>query len=103
MPEMSSPRPWTGNSPIPRAGLSTLWVVIAVIAGLFFGREVLVPIALAVLMSLVLAPVVDLLLRWRCPRALAVLVVVFFAFASVFSMGGLMISQINQLAGALPG
>jgi predicted PurR-regulated permease PerM len=103
MPEISPPKSWSGNSPIPRASLSTLWVVIAVIAGLFFGREVLVPIALAVLMSLVLAPVVDLFLRWRCPRALAVLIVVFFAFAGVFSMGGLMISQINQLAGALPG
>jgi predicted PurR-regulated permease PerM len=103
MPEMPSTKHWSGNSPIPRAALSTLWVVIAVIAGLFFGREVLVPIALAFLMSLVLAPVVDLLLGWRCPRALAVLVVVFFAFAAVFSMGGLMISQINQLAGELPG
>ena len=100
---MSSLKSWPVNSPIPRAGLSTLWVVLAVIAGLFFGREVLVPIALAVLMSLVLAPVVDFLLRWHCPRGLAVLIVVFFAFAGVFSMGGLMISQINQLAGALPG
>ena len=66
----------SGSAPIPKAPLSTLWVVIAVIAGLYFGREVLVPIALAVLMSLVLAPVVDLLLKWRCPRALAVLAVV---------------------------
>jgi predicted PurR-regulated permease PerM len=103
MPEISLPKSWSGNSPIPRAGLSTLWVVIAVIAGLFFGREVLVPMALALLMSLVLAPVVDLLLGWHCPRALAVLIVVFLAFAAIFSMGGLMISQINQLAANLPG
>ena len=102
MPDISKAKNWPGSPPIPGPPLSTLWVVIAVIAGLFFGREVLVPIALAVLMSLVLAPIVDLLLRWHCPRALAVMIVVLIAFAGVFSMGGLMISQINQLAGNLP-
>jgi predicted PurR-regulated permease PerM len=102
MPDISKAKNWPGSPPIPGPPLSTLWVVIAIIAGLFFGREVLVPIALAVLMSLVLAPIVDLLLRWRCPRALAVMIVVLIAFAGVFSMGGLMISQANQLAGNLP-
>jgi predicted PurR-regulated permease PerM len=102
MPDISKAKNWPGSPPIPGPTLSTLWVVIAIVAGLFFGREVLVPIALAVLMSLVLAPVVDLLLRWRCPRALAVMIVVLIAFAGVFTMGGLMISQINQLADNLP-
>jgi predicted PurR-regulated permease PerM len=65
---------------------------------LYFGREVLVPIALAVLMSLVLAPAVRLLQRLRLRRLPAVLIVVIVAFAGVFALGSLMISQAKQLA-----
>ena len=69
---------------------------------MYIGREVLVPIALAVLLSFALAPPVELLQRWRVPRSVAVIGVVLFAFAGVFSLGGLMISQVNQLASDLP-
>ena len=40
------------------------------IAALYFGREIFVPIALAILLSFVLAPLVGLLQRARVPRAL---------------------------------
>jgi predicted PurR-regulated permease PerM len=72
------------------------------VTALYFGREVLVPIALAVLMSFVLAPLVGLLQRLRLPRIAAVFVVVVVAFSAVFALGGLMASQINQLATELP-
>jgi predicted PurR-regulated permease PerM len=74
----------------------------AIIACLYFGREVLVPIALAVLMSFVLAPPVRLLQGWRVPRGLAVVVVAVVAFAAIFSLGGLMVVEVNQLASDLP-
>ena len=70
-----------------------------IIACLYFGREVLVPIALAVLMSFVLAPPVRLLQGWRVPRSLVVAVV---AFSAIFSLGGLMVMEVNQLASDLP-
>ena len=73
-----------------------------IIACLYFGREVLVPIALAVLMSFLLAPPVRLLQGWRVPRVLAVIVVVVVAFAPIFSLGGLMVAEVNQLASDLP-
>lgn len=73
-----------------------------IIACLYFGREVLVPIALAVLMSFLLAPPVRLLQGWRVPRGLAVIVVVVVAFAAIFSLGGLMVAEVNQLASDLP-
>jgi len=73
-----------------------------IIACLYFGREVLVPIALAVLMSFLLAPPVQLLQGWRVPRGLAVIVVVVVAFAAIFSLGGLMVAEVNQLASDLP-
>ena len=74
----------------------------AIIACLYFGREVLVPIALAVLMSFLLAPPVQLLQGWRVPRGLAVIVVVVVAFMAIFSLGGLMVAEVNQLASDLP-
>ena len=73
-----------------------------IIACLYFGREVLVPIALAVLMSFLLAPPVQLLQGWRLPRGLAVILVVVVAFAAIFSLGGLMVAEVNQLASDLP-
>jgi predicted PurR-regulated permease PerM len=62
----------------------------------------LVPIALAVLMSFVLAPLVGLLQRGRVSGSLAVIVVVLVAFAAIFSLGGLVASQVNELAKDLP-
>ena len=84
---------------------STLTAVVfgcVIIACLYFGREVLVPIALAVLMSFLLAPPVRLLQGWRVPRVLAVIVVAVVAFAAIFSLGGLMVAEVNELAGDLP-
>src|ERR1700730_15482032 len=69
---------------------------------LYVGREILVPIALAVLMSFVLAPLVRRLQAWYVPRIAAVVLVVLIASAAIFSLGGLMVSQVNQLASDLP-
>ena len=59
-----------------------------IIAALYFGREVFVPIALAILLSFVLAPLVRLLQRWRIPRGFAVISVVFLAFIAIFALAG---------------
>ncbi|MBC7584579.1 MAG: AI-2E family transporter, partial [Tardiphaga sp.] len=74
-----------------------------IVTGLYFGREILLPVALAVLFSFVLAPFVIRLQSWRVPRTLSVLVAVFIGFSIVFSLGGLMVSQANRLAEELPG
>jgi predicted PurR-regulated permease PerM len=47
-------------------------VVAIIVAALYFARELLVPIALAVLLSFVLAPLVKLLQPARVPRPVAV-------------------------------
>jgi predicted PurR-regulated permease PerM len=69
---------------------------------LYFGREIIIPIALAILLSFVLAPLVGLLQRMRIPRGLAVVSVVIIAFALIFAMGSLLAGQLTQLAGDLP-
>ncbi len=82
--------------------VKTLLIGAVVIAALYVGREVLVPIALAILLTFVLAPLVRLLQGLHFPRFLAVAVVVCLAFAAIFGLGGLMVSQVDQLASDLP-
>src|SRR5687767_522154 len=78
-------------------------VVAAIIIGtLYFGREVFVPIALAILLSFVLAPLVRLLQRLHVPRGLSVVAVVLLAFMSIFAIGGVIATQLTELAGDLP-
>ena len=83
--------------------LTNMAVAALIIAALYFGREIFVPVALAVLLSFVLAPFVMLLRSWRIPRTASVLVVVFIGFSIIFSLGGLMVSQATRLAAKLPG
>jgi len=90
------------SQPVRNSALTPVLIAAVLVTALYFGREVLVPIALAVLMSFVLAPLVGLLQRLRLPRVAAVFVVVIVAFSAVFALGGLMASQINQLASELP-
>jgi len=86
----------SGNS------LATVLVAAAIVAALYFGREVLLPMALAVLLSFVLAPAVKLLQRLYLPRFAAVTIVVLLAFGVIFGLGTLMFAQVTQLAGDLP-
>jgi predicted PurR-regulated permease PerM len=83
--------------------LINMGVAALIIAGLYFGREIFVPVALAVLLSFVLAPFVSRLQSWRLPRVAAVMAVVILGFAIIFSLGGLMVTQASRLAEALPG
>jgi len=83
--------------------LTNMAVAALIIAALYFGREIFVPVALAVLLSFVLAPFVMRLYSWRIPRTISVLVVVFIGFSIIFSLGGLMVSQATRLAAKLPG
>jgi predicted PurR-regulated permease PerM len=99
MADISRPRI---GLPIAGSALTTVLLVVVVIAALYFAREVLVPIALAVLLSFVLAPLVRLLRSWYLPRSVGVILSVFMAFAVIFSLGALMVSQVNQLASDLP-
>lgn len=83
--------------------LTNMAVAALIIAALYFGREIFVPFALALLLSFVLAPFVMRLRSWRIPRTISVLVVVFIGFSIIFSLGGLMVSQATRLAAKLPG
>ena len=85
-----------------RSGLSALNAGAVVVAALYFGRELLVPLVLSVLLAFVLAPVVALLRRARLGKAPAVLVAVALAFTIIAGIGAVVGSQATTLAGSLP-
>jgi predicted PurR-regulated permease PerM len=68
---------------------------------LYLARQVLMPIALAVLLAFLLNPLVRAVER-VLPRALAVLVVVGLAFSVLGGAGWMMSSQVSSLAAELP-
>ena len=99
-------QPFKARTPEELIGLlsavATAILTVIIIMLLYFGREIIIPIALAILLSFVLAPLVGLLQSIRIPRGLAVVSVVITAFALIFAMGSLLANQLTQLAGDLP-
>src|SRR5450432_2165149 len=83
------------------SAVATAILAVIIIMMLYFGREIIIPIALAILLSFVLAPLVGLLQRICVPRGIAVVSVVILAFGLIFAMGSLLASQLTQLAGVL--
>jgi hypothetical protein len=83
-------------------GLLTLAVGVVVVAGLYLGRTVLIPITLAVLLSFVLAPLVGLLRRIHLGRVSSVLLAVLVALSITLALGGLIGMQIAELAQGCP-
>ena len=65
-------------------------------------QDVFIPIAMAMLLTFVLAPLVERLQRWRLPRVAAVVVTVAFAFSVLGGLGWLLASLVSTLADDLP-
>lgn len=72
------------------------------VATLYLARDVLVPFAIAVLLSFVLAIPVRLLQRWKLGRVFPVAIVVLLAFGAIGALGAVLATQLTQLAGDLP-
>jgi predicted PurR-regulated permease PerM/methanogenic corrinoid protein MtbC1 len=96
-----SPAPDRPSSPerSPRISFLTLALVTA---ALYFGRDVLIPLALAILISFILTPSVQRLQRMHLGRVPAVLLVVVVVFGAVGAVGWMMGSQIVDFAETLP-
>jgi predicted PurR-regulated permease PerM len=84
------------------AGLQSLAVSVVVIAALYFGRDIFVPLALATLLSFALAPIISRLRRMHVPRTPAVIFVVIMAFIAILGFGALVAGQVSQLGSNLP-
>src|ERR1700754_4973336 len=84
------------------SAVATAILAVIIISMLYFGRDIFVPVALAILLSFVLAPLVGLLQRISVPRGLAVVSLVILAYSLIFAMGSRLATQLTQLAGDLP-
>jgi predicted PurR-regulated permease PerM/methylmalonyl-CoA mutase cobalamin-binding subunit len=76
--------------------------VILVVAVLRYASQVIIPIALAVLLSFLLGPVVVRLQRWRVPRVPAVILTVVAAFTVLSLVAWVVTIQLIDLAEKLP-
>ncbi len=79
-----------------------LTVFVMSVAILYFGKEVLVPVTLALLLAFILAPIVDLLSRWRLGRVPSVLIAVFVALGVIVAIGSVIGTQVADLTNDLP-
>jgi len=75
---------------------------VVIVAALYFGSDLFVPLAIAVLLAFALSPLVRFLRRRIMPKGAAVGVVVLLAFAAIFVVGTVITTQVTQLAGDLP-
>jgi len=82
--------------------LATLLSVAFAVAFLYLGRDILVPVAIAVLFSFVLSPPVLALRRLGLNRAASVLAVVFAGLLIAFAVSAAMTRQVSELAVDLP-
>ncbi|SDC51538.1 AI-2E family transporter [Paraburkholderia lycopersici] len=89
-------------SPPTLHSLASVITGVVVVCGLYFGRAVLIPITLSVLLSFLLAPLVTALRRFHVPQFLAILVAVLSTVLALAGVGALIAAQIYQLSASLP-
>src|SRR3954470_4686061 len=82
-------------------GLWTVALTAFVIAALYFGRDLLIPLALSALLTFLLSPLVTRLERWL-GRIAAVLLVVALIFSALGGAGYILTRQLVDLATKLP-
>ncbi len=89
-----------------RAKLPPLWIVLVstavIIVLLYWARPVLIPVALSILLTFLLSPIVDGLQKVRFPRVPAVILVVLLAFSAIGAFGWMTVRQIVSFANDLP-
>lgn len=86
----------------PAVTYPTLITVAATVAALYFGKDIFLPLAVAVLLTFALAPVVSWLRKFHLPRIAAVIAVVIAAFAAITLFGTIVATQLGVLAENLP-
>jgi predicted PurR-regulated permease PerM len=82
---------------------ATLLTVVIVVAVLRVAQEVFIPLALAILFTFLLAPLVSRLTRWGVNRLLAVIASVAVALTLVVALADVAFNQFTDLAHELPG
>ncbi|WP_377807105.1 AI-2E family transporter [Azospirillum sp. A29] len=96
-------RPIAVTKAAPPVSTQTILLIITlIVVTLYLAADILMPIALAVLLSFVLTPIVTRLERWRLGRVPSVLAVVALLFLGIIGFGAVVGSQLGDLADNLP-
>ena len=82
--------------------LMTLVTIVVAIGGLYLGRAILMPLALAVVFAFLLTPIVTALEKWHFARVPAVLLVLVLCLLTLGSVGWNLTGQITQVLNQLP-
>ncbi|MHA3770128.1 AI-2E family transporter [Verrucomicrobiota bacterium sgz303538] len=91
-----------GSAPRSRVLYPPALPVLLVIAVLYFAKEFFIPLALAILFSFLLAPLIKRLERWHFNRVAAVLSATALSFAVIAGIGWMIGGQLIDLANDLP-
>ena len=95
--------PWQNDQLSPRAiSVSPIISFTISVAILYFARELLIPLAFALLFAFLLSPIVKRLELWRVPRVAASLTVFIVAFGIIAGAGWAVTDQLVQIVAGLP-
>ncbi len=84
------------------SAVAQLLAVVSTVAALYFARDVFIPLALGLLLSFLLSPVVNRLQRWGVPNLPAVIVTAALAFILLAGGFTLLGRELTTLVGDLP-
>jgi predicted PurR-regulated permease PerM len=83
-------------------GLTTLAVGVLAVAGLYFARDVLIPITLAIMLSFLVAPLADFLLRIRLGHVASVIAAVLLSVSVMVLLASVIGTQLTELVTNAP-
>lgn len=101
-PQSSGLQPKRAVRPKRPDASKVMTVFVLIVASLYFGRNVLMPVTLALLLTFLLAPFVNFFRRIYFGRVPSVVFVVTLALAVLISVGAVIGGQLKELAGDLP-
>ena len=101
-PELSNLQGSSGHSTGTLKPLISFATFVLIIASLYWGQAVLIPVALAILLTFLLSPVADALERIALKRLPSAIVVVVLTFSLLGGIGWIVTLQFVSLANELP-
>ena len=94
------------HNPVTRPGQSSAFRTVAVLAGvvaiLYFARDILIPLALAVTLTLILSPAVGWLQKMHIRRVPGTLLVMLLMVSAASGIGYVILNQLVQVVSDLP-
>jgi predicted PurR-regulated permease PerM/methanogenic corrinoid protein MtbC1 len=92
----------SAHVPSKTSRINLLASIAIIVAALYFGKDVLIPLALAIMLSFLLAPLLVRLQRWGLGRIPALIIVIALVVGAMFGLGFAVYVQVHDLAEKLP-